>query len=180
MEKATDSHGNKFVESPFLAERITRAGKRKVNFLSWFTRNNPLDRGPPMVIEEVGTFKGILKTYNEQEDQKRKLRGKEALLTLNEDIQAVFIKELIKISQLPDKEWNFNWDRLHPDKIETYEKMREAIIEIRDLTEEAGLGRMMIHQLFAKYLYADQLEKKLTNAISCKARIYVLNAFNLA
>ena len=35
--------------------------------------------------------------------------------------------------------------------------MREAIIELRDLTEDAGLGRMAIHQLFAKYLYADQL-----------------------
>jgi hypothetical protein len=108
-----------------------------------------------MIIEEVGTFKGILKTYNEHEDEKRKLRGKEALLSLNEDIQAVFIKELIEIGQLPDKEWNFDWDRLHPDKIETYEKMREAIIELRDLTEETGLGRMAIHQLFAKYLYAD-------------------------
>jgi hypothetical protein len=43
--------------------------------------------------------------------------------------------------------------------------MREAILEIRDLTEETGLGRMAIHQLFAKYLYADQLEKKLSNAI---------------
>jgi hypothetical protein len=155
LEKATDSHGNRFVESPFLAERITRAAKRKVSVFSWFTKSNPLDRGPPMVIEEVGTFKGILKTYNEHEDEKRKLRGKEALLSLNEDIQAVFIKELIEIGQLPDKEWNFDWDRLHPDKIETYEKMREAIIELRDLTEETGLGRMAIHQLFAKYLYAD-------------------------
>ena len=74
-----------------------------------------------MVIEEVGTFKGILKTFNEQEDQKRKERGKEALLSLNEDIQAVYIKELIEIGQLPDKAWNFDWNRLHPDKIETYE-----------------------------------------------------------
>ena len=72
MEKATDSHGNRFVESPFLAERITRAAKRKVSVFSWFTKSNPLDRGPPMVIEEVGTFKGILKTYNEHEDEKRK------------------------------------------------------------------------------------------------------------
>ena len=29
LEKAADAHGNKFVESPFLAERITRASKRK-------------------------------------------------------------------------------------------------------------------------------------------------------
>lgn len=108
-----------------------------------------------MIIEEVGIFKGMLKTYNEIEDQNRKIRGKEALLSLNEDIQAVWEKELIEISQLPDKEWTFNWDELHPDKIETYEKMREAITTLRDIAEETGLGRMSIHSLFAKYLYAD-------------------------
>jgi len=65
LENATDSHGNKFIDSPFLSERITRASKRKVSIFSWFSRKNPLDRGPPMVIEEVGKFKGILKVYNE-------------------------------------------------------------------------------------------------------------------
>lgn len=71
-------------------------------------------------------------------------------------------------------------DRLHPDKIESYQDMKDAIIELKGLLNEAGLGSLKLEKKVSAFLYKVQLEKKLEKSIKCKVRAYMLSGFNMA
>ena len=44
-------------------------------------------------------------------------------------------------------------DRLHPDKIESYTAMKDAILELKALLQYAGLGSLKMEKKIAAMLY---------------------------
>ena len=71
-------------------------------------------------------------------------------------------------------------DKLHPDKIESYQQMKLDLGLLKDMLGEAGLGALKLEKKVGKFLYDSQLQKKLEKNIQCKVQAYILEGFNMA
>ena len=75
LEEVVDEKGELMIESPFLAEKITAAQKKKTKggmgalFKSMFTTacKDPDDEVQGLEIVQAGIFKGVLKVYNKED-----------------------------------------------------------------------------------------------------------------
>jgi len=51
------------------------------------------------------------------------------------------------------KSFDFDTERLNPDKIESYEKMQKSLNELHGLLRESGLGKLNLDKAISTFLY---------------------------
>ncbi|HCW44322.1 MAG TPA: hypothetical protein DGU45_03310 [Planctomycetes bacterium] len=151
-----------------MTETITKCQqkKKKKSFFKFLSGGggDPDEEEEQFEVVPAGKFKGILKVYNEQEY----LNEKEKLFDQVLKIQQLF-KECYDLELAPmGKKWDLDLDGLHPDKIESYFKMKADLSIMKDLLTAGGLGSLKLEKKVAKFLYDAQLQKKLEKNVSCK------------
>jgi len=182
LENVQDPNGDYLVVSPFLSEHITRcqtAEKKKTGLLSFFgggSGDPAEDEGPEFEVIKAGKFKGVLKVFNEAHYNNRKQEILDEVFKLQMLFKECYDLELA----LHGKSWEFDLDRIHPEKVEGYQEMKTALSDLKDLLQDAGLGSLKLEKKMANVLYDAQLQKKLEKSITCKVRGYILEGFNFA
>lgn len=52
-----------------------------------------------------------------------------------------------------NKKWDLDLEKLHPDKIESYQEMKESLSQLKDMLTTGGLGSLKLEKKVGKFLY---------------------------